>query len=129
MAIGDLVFMMLVGGAAMAAMHVAHTIGWNFALAMAVGMTGAMLVQFVLALLAAPILGSIETMVPSMPLAMLAPMSICILYRAGCVPSCPRAFVLGAAGGALWFSLLSLYGRSCRRWAASVGSAGQGGTP
>lgn len=121
-AVGDLLFLSLAGAATMAAMHLAHMIGWGFVLEMTIGMTGAMLVQVILAWLTAPLLGSIETMAPSMLIAMIAPMSLCLLHGTGCVPTWAGALGLGAAAGVLTFLLLTVYGNSCRRWAHTVGA-------
>lgn len=119
--IGDLLFFTSVGVVTMAAMHAAHMIGWGLFLEIAIGMVGAMVVQVLLASLAAPLLGSIETMVPSMLLAMIAPMTLCLLHGSGCVLTWPGALGLGAAAGVLAFSLLAVYGASCRRWAFTAG--------
>jgi len=121
MAIGDLIFLALVGAATMLAMHTAHMIEWWFAIEVAIGMVLAMLVQVMLAWLAAPLLGSIETMAPSMLLAMIAPMVLCILHGGGCTLSWMEAVALGAAAGVLASLLLFVYAASCRRWACGVG--------
>ncbi len=127
--IGDFFFLTLVGVAAMAAMHAAHMMGWGFVPELAIGMLGAMLVQVVLAWLAAPLLGSIETMASSMLLAMIAPMTLCLLHGSGCVLTWPGALGLGAAAGVLAFSLLAVYGASCRRWALTAGRTPEGPQP
>lgn len=128
-AVGDLLFLALTGAATMAAMHLAHMIEWGFVLEMAIGMVGAMLVQVILAWLAAPLLGSIETMAPSMLLAMMAPMSLCLLHGTGCVPTWAGALGLGTAAGMLAFALLTVYGISCRRWTITVGNTAGGPVP
>jgi hypothetical protein len=129
MAIGDLLFLALVGAATMAAMHLAHMIEWGFVVAMAIGMAGAMLVQLALATLAAPLLGSIEAMAPSMLLAMLAPTSVCLLHGTGCALPWGATLWLGAVAGMLGHLLLAIYGISCRRWALAFGSTNGGCTP
>ncbi len=63
---GDFVLLLLVSTAAMVAMDRAHALIPNLALAWFAGMAAAMLIQTLLALLVAPLLGSIESMVPSM---------------------------------------------------------------
>jgi hypothetical protein len=128
MAIGDLLFLALIGAATMAAMHLAHMIEWAFVVELAIGMTGAMLVQVILAWLAAPLLGSIETMAPSMLLAMIVPMSLCLLHGSGRELTWAGALGLGAAAGVLAFSLLTCYGASCRRWALMAESSTHGGS-
>jgi len=105
----------------MAAMHMAHMTEWGFAVEVAIGMVVAMLVQIILAWLAAPLLGSIETMAPSMLVAMIAPMTICLLHGSGCELTWSGALLIGAASGVLASSLLAVYGASCRRWAFSEG--------
>lgn len=128
-AAGDLLFLALAGAATMAAMHLAHMIEWGFVVEMAIGMTGAMLVQVILAWLAAPLLGSIETMAPSMLLAMIAPMSLCLLHGTGCVLTWTGTLGMGAAAGVLTFALLTVYGASCRRWALAAGNTTGGPVP
>ncbi|MBX9735335.1 MAG: hypothetical protein K2X32_00275 [Phycisphaerales bacterium] len=130
MAVGDLLFLAVVGAATLAAMHAAHMVewkGWGFVGEMAIGMAGAMIVQVALAWLATPLLGSIETMVPSMLLAMVAPMSLCLLHGTGCVLTWSDALGLGAAAGVAAAALLAIYGASCRRWALTAGGRGGGG--
>lgn len=126
-AIGDLLFLTLVGAATLAAMHLAHMSEWGFVVEMVIGMGIAMLVQLGLAWLAAPLLGSIETMVPSMLVGMLAPMSLCLLHASGCVLTWRETLGMGAASGVLAMALLGLYGVSCRCWAFTVGHGTHGG--
>lgn len=131
MVIGDLFFLALVGAATTATMHMAHMIewgGWGFVVEMAIGMAVAMLVQVILAWLAAPLLGSIESMAPSMLLAMIAPMAVCVLHGSGCELTWSAAMWCGAAAGVLASSLLLLYGASCRRWALTAGHSTLGGS-
>lgn len=119
--VGDLLFLAVVGAVSVAAMHMAHMTEWGFVVEVAIGMAVAMVVQLMLAWLAAPLLGSIETMVPSMLVAMIAPMAICVLHASGCVLTWSEALAIGAASGVLASSLLAAYGASCRRWALSEG--------
>jgi len=51
-------------------MHLFHELHWNLVVTLLLGMVSAMAAQTVLALTIAPILGSIESMVPSMLVAM-----------------------------------------------------------
>lgn len=127
MAAGDLLFLSLVGAVTIGAMHMAHMAEWGFIVEMAIGMSIAMVVQVVLAWLAAPLLGSIETMVPSMLLAMIAPMAVCLLHASGCEFTWAEVLGLGAAAGVLGSSLLACYGASCRRWAVTARSRTYGG--
>lgn len=126
-AIGDLLFLTIVGAATLAAMHLAHMSEWGFVVEMAIGMGVAMLVQFALAWLAAPLLGSIETMVPSMLVGMLAPMSLCLLHASGCALTWGETLGMGAASGVLAMALLWFYSTSCRRWALTEGDSTHGG--
>lgn len=119
--VGDLLFLAVIGAVSMAAMHMAHMTEWGFAVEMAIGMAVAMVAQLMLAWLAAPLLGSIETMVPSMLVAMIAPMAICALHGSGCVLTWWGALSMGAASGVLASLLLVAYGASCRRWASREG--------
>ncbi len=131
MVIGDLLFLALVGAATTATMHMAHMIewgGWGFLAEMAIGMAIAMLLQVILAWLAAPLLGSIETMAPSMLLAMVAPMTVCLLHGSDCELTWSAAMWCGAAAGVLASSLLLLYGVSCRRWALTERESTHGGS-
>lgn len=123
---GDVLFLALVGAVSMTAMHMAHMTEWGFVVELAIGMVVAMLVQIVLAWLAAPLLGSIETMVPSMLVAMIAPMAICLLHGSGCVLTLSGALLIGAASGVFASSLLAVYGASCRRWARTTGGTTSG---
>jgi hypothetical protein len=109
-------------------MHMAHMTEWGFAVEVAIGMVVAMLVQVILTWLAAPLLGSIESMTPSMLLAMIAPMAVCLLHGSGCVLTWAAAMWYGAAAGVLASLLLALYGASCRRWALTAGSGSLGGS-
>ena len=127
MVIGDLLFLALIGAATMGAMHMAHMVEWGFIVEVAIGMSVAMVVQLILAWLAAPLLGSIETMTPSMLLAMFAPMAVCLLHASGCEFTPAAALALGAAAGMLGSGLLALYSNSCRRWALTAGSNTHGG--
>ncbi len=127
MVIGDVLFLAMVGAATTATMHIAHMIEWGFVVEMAIGMAVAMLVQVILAWLAAPLLGSIETMTPSMLLAMFAPMAVCLLHGSGCVLTWYAAMWCGAAVGVLASLLLAVYGASCRRWALTARSRSLGG--
>jgi hypothetical protein len=108
-------------------MHLAHMSEWGFVVEMTIGMGVAMLVQLGLAWLAAPLLGSIETMVPSMLVGMLAPTSLCLLHASGCELTWREPLGMGAASGVLAMALLCMYGASCRRWALTEGHSTHGG--
>lgn len=114
--IGDLLFLVAVGVVTTLVMHGMHQLGWNFAVTSLVGMAAAMLIQMLMAFCAAPLLGSIETMTPSMIVGMASPMSVCTLHMFGCELNCTLALVLGAAFGAVMFILLIIYGAMVKRF-------------
>lgn len=113
--IGDLLFLVAVGMIATLVMHALHQLGWNFAVTCFVGMAAAMLVQMLMAFCAAPLLGSIETMTPSMIVGMVSPMSVCTLHIFGNNPDCMVALVVGAIFGAAMFAFVELYGAVVKR--------------
>jgi hypothetical protein len=112
---GDLLFLVAVGMIATLVMHDMHQLGWNFAVTSLVGMAAAMLVQMLMAFCVAPLLGSIETMTPSMVVGMVSPMSVCTLHMFGCESNCTVALVLGAAFGAAMCILVMIYGAMVKR--------------
>jgi len=77
--VGDSLFLITVGILAVTTMRLIDALAWHPVLTWVVGMGLAMLVQTLLAFAVAPILGSIESMVPSMPLAMICPMALELL--------------------------------------------------
>ncbi|GMU84508.1 MAG: hypothetical protein AMXMBFR47_43770 [Planctomycetota bacterium] len=113
--VGDGMFLITVGGLATWIMHLVHETGWGFVTCALGGMAAAMLAQMLLAWAVAPLLGSIESMVPSMIVGMLTPMLICGLHLSGCELGGAAPAALGAAGGLTLFALLELYGEACRR--------------
>ena len=110
-AIADALFLMLVGAASNSAMHLVHMLEWSFATTIIVGMVAAMAVQMTLAFLAAPLLGSIETMVPSMIVGMLSPMQLCAVELIGSHPTRTAGSLAGAAFGLATFAILRIWGR------------------
>lgn len=105
-AVGDLLFLLLVAMVSTAAMHLIHELHWNLAVTLLVGMVVAMAAQTLLALAIAPILGSLESMVPSMLVAMTSPMVVCMLDLDGVSIPWTVSLVLGAGvGGAVYFAL------------------------
>ncbi|HWB84410.1 MAG TPA: hypothetical protein VG675_09745 [Bryobacteraceae bacterium] len=110
-AIGDITFLMLTGSATNAAMMAIHAVQWNCLATVSVGMVAAMAVQMIAATLAAPILGSIETMVPSMLVGMSSPMLICFADALGIRTTYASAVSLGAIFGAFVFVVLSCWHR------------------
>lgn len=113
--LGDAVFLVTVGMVATVVMHGTHQLEWNFALTCILGMAAAMAVQMIMALCIAPVLGSIESMTPSMVVGMLSPMSVCTLHMLGREPDCMFATAAGAMFGAAMFAFLELYGAKVRR--------------
>lgn len=111
-AIGDIMFLMLIGSATNAAMVAIHSVQWNCLATVSVGMVAAMAVQMIAATLAAPILGSIETMVPSMLVGMSSPMLICFADALGIRPTYVSAISLGAIFGVFVFVVLSWWHRT-----------------
>ncbi|MEK7732493.1 MAG: hypothetical protein AAB363_11620 [Planctomycetota bacterium] len=80
-----------------------------------VGMALAMLVQTILAFAATPLLGSIETMVPSMVLAMLCPMALDLLEMIGVDLGWSWTIGFGAELGFAMFLFVEIYGVRCRK--------------
>lgn len=109
-AIADAVFLMVVGSASNSVMHLVHMLGWRFAMTFVFGMAAAMAVQMMLAFLAAPVLGSIETMVPSMIVGMLSPMLLCALDLIGSHPDRMTGLISGAVFGLATFATMRFWG-------------------
>jgi ABC-type multidrug transport system permease subunit len=120
---GDGLFLILVGVAASLIMYLVHALMmnlvysrvWHLVLSLVVGMSFAAIVQTLLAFGVAPILGSIESKVPSMVAAMIIPMFTCLLALVGINVSRSGASALGAAGGISTFILIQAFGYSCRK--------------
>lgn len=120
---GDGLFLILVGVAASLIMDLVHGLImnfvdsriWHLVLSLVVGMSFAAIVQTLLAFCVAPILGSIESKVPSMVAAMIIPMFICLLALVGINESLSGASALGAVGGIGIFILIQAFGYKCRK--------------
>ncbi len=110
---GDFAFLVCVGIAATFVAHMVHGIGWPFVPTCLLGMVAAMVVQTLLAVMAAPILGSIESMAPSMIVAMASPMAVCALHLVGQEPTRLMAIVIGSVVAMGMFVFVQFYGRSC----------------
>jgi triacylglycerol esterase/lipase EstA (alpha/beta hydrolase family) len=106
---------MFVGAVTTAAMHLAHDLNWNFATTCILGMLLAMAIQMPLAWLVAPVLGSIESMLPSMVLVMVSPMSVCAAHLMGCKMPWFSCAGLGAAFGVGMFVIIQTQSRVYRR--------------
>lgn len=113
--IGDLLFLVAVGMITTLVMHAMHQLSWNFTMTCVVGMVAAMLVQMLLAFCAAPLLGSIETMTPSMVVGMLSPMSVCTLHLFGREPDCMIALGVGVLFGVAMFAFVEIHGAVVKR--------------
>jgi hypothetical protein len=111
----DCLFLIAIGVTSVATMHLSHMLGWSFLVEMLVGMSGAMIVQMGLAVMVAPLLGSIESAVPSMVVAMTAPMVLCGAHMLGCSLEWPACLAMGSSLGIASFAILSFYGACCRR--------------
>lgn len=110
---GDFAFLVCVGIAATIVARVVHELGWPFVPTCLLGMVAAMAVQTLLAVMAAPILGSIESMVPSMIVAMASPMIVCAFHLAGQEPTRFMAIMIGSVVAMGMFVFVQFYGRSC----------------
>lgn len=124
-AIADCAFLGLVGAISLIAMHAAHMLEWPFLVEMLIGMIVAMVAQIALAWLVAPLLGSIESMTPSMLVAMIAPMAVCLGHAMGSELEWPACLIAGFAAGVLALCVLSLYGAHCRRMLADAWPEGR----
>ena len=122
-AVGDLAFLVFATAAAAWAMSLGHRPEADLLTGAVLGMLLAMAVQTVLALAVAPILGSIESMVPSMVAGMAGSMGVCGLHAAGHEPSPAAVLLTGAAVGAAFFLAFETYGWRCRRRLGHRGGA------
>ena len=119
---GDVLFLLLVSVVATTLMHLVHELGWNLAFTLICGMAVAMLIQMLLAFGAAPILGSIESMVPSMVVAMISPMAVCTLDVLGFQLHWRESAQVGVVIGLIMFGLRSAFGPKApnySRWISS----------
>lgn len=110
---GDFAFLVCVGIAATFVAHMVHGIGWPFVPTCLLGMVAAMVVQTLLAVMAAPVLGSIESMAPSMIVAMASPMAVCAVHLVGREPTRFMAILVGGLVAMCMFVFIQFYGRSC----------------
>jgi hypothetical protein len=108
-AIGDFLFLIAVGVVSTLVMQSIHQLAWNFAVTLVVGMAAAMVAQMMMAFCVAPLLGSIETMTPSMPIGMASPMAVCTLHVIGHETDLWTAVVLGAIFGGAMFVFVQIY--------------------
>ncbi|MEK7711001.1 MAG: hypothetical protein AAB341_03810 [Planctomycetota bacterium] len=113
--VGDCVFLLVIGAVAAMVMRLIDSLAWNAVLTWVVGMALAMLAQTILAFAAAPLLGSIETMVPSMVLTMLCPMALDLLEMIGADLGWSWSIGFGAGLGFAMFLFVEIYGVRCRK--------------
>lgn len=111
--VGDLMFLTSATVAATVTMHMIHRLEWPLIPTSLLGMIAAMLVQTLMAFAAAPLLGSIECMVPSMIASMVGPMMICVLHLFGCESTWSMAIAIGAVSALVMFAFIRFYGRAC----------------
>jgi len=112
--VADLVFLVLAGIGATLTMHLIHQLEWPFFTMCLVGMVAAMVVQTLMAIAVAPLLGSIESMAPSMIIGMASPMTICVLHLFGCESTGSMATAIGAAFAVSMFVFMHAYNHRCR---------------
>jgi hypothetical protein len=108
-------FLLTIGAVAAACMRLVDSLGWNPVLTWVVGMAFAMAAQTLLAFAAAPLLGSIETMVPSMIVAMICPMALDLLEMIGVDLGWSWSVACGAGFGLAVLMFVEGYGVLCRR--------------
>lgn len=92
-----------------------HQLAWNFLVLSLLGMAAAMGIQMLMAFGLSPLLGSIETMAPSMVVAMIVPMLVDVAELSGWMFGGFDAAAVGAASGFLFFVYLGWYGAIFRR--------------
>ena len=110
-ALADLLFLMFSAALAAETLAASHRLIGSFIAAAVMGMVAAMGLQMLIAAAAAPVLGSIESMVPSMIAGMLATGLVCAL--AFVTPVHGHAVWLGAAAGAISWAGLRAFERRC----------------
>ncbi|GMU35270.1 MAG: hypothetical protein AMXMBFR20_31420 [Planctomycetia bacterium] len=125
--IGDAVFLIAVGAESGIVMQWVHQLGWNFLALSVLGMAAAMAIQMLLSFGLSPLLGSIETMAPSMVVAMIGPMLIDAGDLMGLMMRRHEAAFVGGAFGLLFFSYLEWYGARIRSRLAPARQPGVNG--
>lgn len=113
--VGDGLFLLVVGAESGVTMQWIHELEWNFLVLSLLGMGAAMCVQMLLSFGLAPLLGSIETMAPSMVVAMVVPMLVDVFEIMNLMIGRYEAGFLGAASGLFYFVYLEYYGAATRR--------------
>lgn len=110
---GDAVFLVSVSVTAVLLVHGAHFFVLNRLAAFALGMGLAMTAQYLLTALIAPILGSIESAVPSMLAAMAGSMTVCGLEALGLAMATSTVLSVGAAFGFATLAYIEFYASRC----------------
>ena len=113
--VGDGMFLLTVGVVAAVCMRLVDLLEWNPVLMWVGGMALAMSGQTLLAFAVAPLLGSIETMVPSMVVAMTCPMVLDFLEMIGVDLGWSWSVAFGAGFGFAMFMFVEGYGVLCRK--------------
>jgi hypothetical protein len=112
--IGDFLFAVAVAGSAIYVMHLAHRFQIGFVASMVVGMAAGMVLQVVASFAVAPLLGSIESMVPAMATGMIAPMAVCARALVGCHLTGKETAVAAIVTAIIVQFLMWTYSRLCR---------------
>jgi hypothetical protein len=107
--VGDGVFLITVGAESGIVMYCVSELPWNPVLLSLLGMAAAMILQMTLAFGLSPLLGSIETMAPSMVVAMVVPMLVDLYKMVMDATRLSDAAITGAIFGALFFGYLQWY--------------------
>lgn len=113
--LGDAVFLTAVGAESGVVMQWVHQLEWNFLAISVLGMAAAMAVQMLLSFGLSPLLGSIETMAPSMVVAMVIPMLMDVGELMGWMMQRRESALVGGALGLMFFLYLEWYGAGVRR--------------
>lgn len=123
--LGDFLFLLLVSVVTAIAMYRIHLFHWNFLFTVFLGMVIAMIIQVLLAWCAAPLLGSIECMIPSMVVAMVSSMTVCLLHL-GQYLTWSGSLKLSLSLGAGMFLFVQAYGYLCDKSLRRINVAGRG---
>ena len=129
-AVGDAALLVTVAVAGTWVMHRVHETGVGFLAAVLLGTSAATIVQIVLAIAVAPLLGSIESMVPSALVGMTTPALVCAAALLGAGWHRPTLLAVAALVALAFSAWLKVYAWRCRRRFArlSAGAAGRAPT-
>lgn len=112
--VGDLALILAVAIAGSHVMQLAHEVGLPLAVGILLGMLASMLVQLLLATLASPLLGSIESMVPTAVIAMALPAVVCVVSLLGLDWRPSQLDAATATIGLLFWLWTIAYAHRCR---------------